>query len=400
MKIAVIDPSLFTWPYDRALVGGLRNLGHDAVLFGKALSRSDARLRDPVLRPIFYTSLADTGSWPRPLLRAAKGFSHVASLERLRRELTLWAPDVIHFQWLPLPVVDRLFLPMLRRIAPTVLTVHDTMPFNGSPVSALQAFGTVDAFRQFDHLIVHTDQGRQRIAPHAGSGLSRVPHGLLHDEAVAEAKAPTAGGGKGPVTLLMFGQIKPYKGIDVLLRALAALDPETRSRCRVCIAGKPYMDTAPLVELRRALGLEDVVSFRFEFVPDAELTALFEQSAGVLFPYREIEASGALMAALAHAKPVIASKLGTFAELLEDQRHGLLVPPDDVAALTQAITRFVREDGLRWRLTEEIVQLKASIPSWDAIAAQTVAVYDQAARRWGRTGENTVALQSRPGRGT
>jgi glycosyltransferase involved in cell wall biosynthesis len=246
---------------------------------------------------------------------------------------------------------------------------------------------------------VHTDQGRQRIAPHAGSGLSRVPHGLLHDEAMAEAKAPAADDGKGPVTLLMFGQIKPYKGIDVLLRALAALDPETRARCRVCIAGKPYMDTAPLVELRRALGLEDIVSFRFQFVPDAELTALFEQSAGVLFPYREIEASGALMAALAHAKPVIASKLGTFAELLEDQRHGLLVPPDNVAALTQAIERFVCEDGLRRRLTEEIVQLKASIPSWDAIAAQTVAVYDQAARRWNRTGENAVTLQPRPGRG-
>jgi glycosyltransferase involved in cell wall biosynthesis len=395
MKIAVIDPSLFTWPYDRALVGGLRSRGHEAVLFGKALPQVDVRLRDPVLRPVFYPALANTGSWPRPLLRAAKGFSHAGSLERLRRELALWAPDVIHFQWLPLPIVDRVFLPLLRRIAPTVLTVHDTMPFNGSPASALQALGTHAAFRQFDHLIVHTDQGRQRIAPYAGSGISRIPHGLLHDEAAAEPAAKSPGGARGPVTLLMFGQIKPYKGIDVLLRALAALDAETRARCHVCIAGKPYMDTAPLIGLRRDLGLEETVEFRFEFVPDAQLAALFDESAAVLFPYREIEASGALMAALAHAKPVIASRLGTFAELLEDQRHGLLVPPDDVAALAQAIGRFVREDGLRRHLTEEIGQLKTSIPSWEAIADQTIAAYDQAARRWSRTGDSAVTLQPR-----
>lgn len=394
MKIAVIDPSLFTWPYDRALVGGLRSLGHDAVLFGKALPRNDARLRDPVLRPIFYPSLAGAGGWPRPLLRAAKGFSHVASLERLRRELTLWAPDVIHFQWLPLPVVDRMFLPLLRRIAPTVLTVHDTMPFNGSPVSCLQAFGTFAAFREFDHLIVHTDQGRQRIAPHAPSGLSRVPHGLLHDDGLAAGAAGAATGGQHPVTLLMFGQIKPYKGVDVLLRALAALDPATRARCRVCIAGKPYMDTAPLVALRRELGLEDIVEFRFEFIPDAALSALFAQSAAVLFPYREIEASGALMAALAHAKPVIASRLGTFAELLEDGRHGLLVPADDVPALAQALGRFVNDAALQTALTEGVARLKASIPGWDAIADQTIAIYDQAARRWRRSERPAATLQT------
>lgn len=389
MRIAVIDPSLFTWPYDRELVGGLLEQGHDVRLFGKALPAKDPRATDPVLRPLFYRHLAAAESWPAALKRVAKGFSHFGSMGRLRRELAAWAPEVIHFQWLPLPVVDALFLPALRRIAPLVLTVHDTMPFNGSPRSSVQTAGLFRAFRHFDHLIVHTDQGRQRMASHAVAGLSRVPHGLLH-EGPAPAAMETSGIGDSRVTLLMFGQIKPYKGVDVLLEALARLSPAARARTRVVVAGKPHMDMAPLKDLSATLGVDDAVEFQLGFIPDDDLARLFAASDAVLFPYREIEASGALMASLAHAKPVIASRLGSFAELLEDGRQALLVPPADPAALAQAIERFVGDAGLRQELGRGVAALKAAIPSWTDIAAQTVAVYEQAGRRWRRYEESPV----------
>jgi len=395
MKIAVVDPSLFTWPYDRELVGGLQLQGHEVRLFGKALPSTDARSRDPLLRPLFYPRLATADAWPAVLKRIAKGFSHFGSMARLRRELAQWGPDVIHFQWLPLPVVDALYLPSLRRLAPLVLTVHDTMPFNGSPRSSVQTAGAFGAFRHFDHLIVHTDQGRQRLAPHAAAGLSRVPHGLLHEEGAAPAvDAPSDAAARHTVTLLMFGQIKPYKGVDVLLEALARLPSETRARTQVIVAGKPHMDMAPLRSLAAVLGVESTVEFTLGFIPDADLSRLFTGSDAVLFPYREIEASGALMASLAHAKPVIASRLGSFAELLEDGRHALLVPPGDPEALARAIERFVEQPALRQELGQGVAALKASIPSWSDIAAQTVAVYEQAGRRWRRQAGSAVRLQA------
>lgn len=380
MKIAVVDPSLFTWPYDRELVGGLLEIGHEVRLFGKALPAGDGRAQDPVLRPVFYPHLSKADSWPPVLKRVAKGLSHVGSLTRLRDELLAWGPDVIHFQWLPLPVVDSWFLPLLRRIAPLVLTVHDTLPFNGSPRSSLQTAGTYRAFRQFDHLIVHTDQGRRRLASVAAGGLSRVPHGLLHQEA---APAPAAAGpGDKRIAFLMFGQIKPYKGVDLLIEAAARLSAESRAQTRICVAGKPYMDMTPLCALAARLGIESMIEFRLGFVPDTELQRLFAESHAILFPYREIEASGALMAALAQAKPAIASNLGLFAELLENGRQALLVPPGDAVALAGAMERFVSDAALREKLTRGAAELRASIPEWRDIAGQTMAVYEQAARRW------------------
>ncbi len=394
MKIALVDPSLFTWPYDRELVAGLLQHGHDVRLFGKALPATDGRAGDPVLRQVFYRGLASADSWPSTLKRVAKGFSHVGSMARLRDELAAWSPDVIHFQWLPLPLIDALFLPVLRRIAPLVLTVHDTMPFNGSPRSSIQALGTFKAFREFDHLIVHTDQGRRRLTALAAGGLSRVPHGLLHD-GPSPARAAAGGvAGDGRVTLLMFGQIKPYKGVDILIEAAARLSPDVRRRTRICVAGKPYMDMAPLRALAARLQVEETVVFQLGFVPDADLQRLFSESAAVLFPYREIEASGALMAALAHAKPVIASRLGSFAELLEDGRQALLVPPGDAGALAQAIGRFVGDAALRDHLAHGVAELKAAIPTWGDIAAQTVVVYEQAARRRRPQSESSVRLRA------
>lgn len=382
MKVAIIDPSLFTWPYDRELVGGLQQTGHDVRLFGKRLPAADPRSRDPLLCPLFYRHLASADAWPTTLKRLAKGLSHVGSMTRLRRELAAWSPDAIHFQWLPLPVVDGLFLPLLRRIAPLVLTVHDTLPFNGSPRSSIQVAGAFRAFRHFDHLIVHTEQGRQRIAPLARGGVSRVPHGLLHDGLSSASPVTPRIGANDHITLLMFGQIKPYKGVDVLLEAMARLPAATRDRARICIAGKPHMDMAPLRARASQLGVERSVEFRLGFIPEDDLERLFAEAAAVLFPYREIEASGALMTALAHSRPVIASRLGSFAELLEDGRQALLVPPGDVGALAQAIERFVEDATLRDALARGVIELKAAIPSWPDIAAQTLAVYEQAGRRW------------------
>ena len=117
----------------------------------------------------------------RPLRLALKGADHVlcmaALLARLRRE----RPDVIHFQWLPLPVVDRHFLPAFARLAPLVLTAHDSKPFNGDPAARLQGLGAKDCFGLFDRLIVHTERFRERLlsAGVPAERVVRIPHGLL-----------------------------------------------------------------------------------------------------------------------------------------------------------------------------------------------------------------------------
>jgi glycosyltransferase involved in cell wall biosynthesis len=381
MKIALIDPSLFTWPYDAALASGLEKNGHDVVIFGKALPAKDQRTEDPSFQGLFYKGLAHpaVANLPRPVFYGLKGLSHVSSMARLWRLLAASRPDVIHFQWLPLPVIDGAFLPAFARIAPTILTVHDTKPFNDNPGSSIQKLGALRVLRQFDRLIVHTDQGRQRLIDLVDheTRIARVDHGLLHE-----------GGGTGdedaprkfddPVTFLLFGKLKPYKGIDVLIRALAWIQPELRARCRVRIVGQPYMDATALQALAETCGVSSLVEFDLRYVPDDEMESMIAQSSALIFPYREIEASGVLMAALAKGKPIIASRLGAFAETIHSGTHGLLVPPEDERALARALSRLLEYPALLGRMTNSVRALRDAIPTWPAIAQTTADIYETA----------------------
>jgi glycosyltransferase involved in cell wall biosynthesis len=373
LKVALVDPSLFTVPYDVKLAGALRRLGHDVTLYGDALARAADLCDLGRMRGIFYAELLSlgAGSWPDAAIRLAKGALHWRGMRRLLAEVSAEAPDIIHFQWLPLPALDRLFLPGLRRVAPLVLTAHDSRPFNEA-ASRLQKFGAIGVLTEFDRVIVHTEEARARLIAYGvrPSRLVRIAHGLLNDEepvpTTRELLADT-------VRFLLFGKLKPYKGADLLIEAFRRLPPRLQARAEVHIVGKPYMDVRSL--LKAADGLERRVRLDFRFVPDAEMSRLLAQADVLVFPYREIDISGVLMAGLRYSRPIIASRIGGFAELLVDGRHGFLVPPGDAAALAAAMSRLIEQATTRRAMGGAISDLAASIPSWDEIAQHTTELY-------------------------
>ena len=374
MRVALIDPSLFTLPYDECLAAALQRRGHRVEFFGKALGLREAPPQSVPLRQHFYGELRALGAerWPSVLAKLAKGLAHVRAMDRLVRVLARERPDVIHFQWLPLPVVDQAFLTRLARIAPLAVTCHDSQPFNANPGAAVQRVGATGILARFDRVIIHTDQARARLAAYGvePGRIARIAHGFL-DEA-APAAAPPAIEPDRPVRFLLFGKIKPYKGIDLMVEAVRRLDPAIRRRVEVLVIGKPYMETGALVAA--AAGMPEI-RFDFRFVPDDEMAGLFRWADVLAFPYREIEMSGVLMAALKTARPMVASNIGGFAELLRDGETGLLVPPGDVAGLARAITRLVEEPQTRARMAVGLVDLVGAIPSWDTIAAETEGLY-------------------------
>lgn len=380
MKIALIDPSLFTWPYDSALAEGLRANGHDVTLYTKYLAQGETGKGTSYVREFFYPGLQTKAarSLPRSVFLGLKGASHFFCL--LRLWLVLWGrkPDAIHFQWTPLPVIDRLFIRAFARIAPVVLTVHDSSPFNNNPSARLQRLGAITIMKLFDRLIVHTEQAQRRLLEYGvdPACLTLIPHGVLGQAApqaqiVAEAEIRE----RRPLTLLLFGQLKPYKGADVLIRALAVLPPAVRQQCVVRVVGRAHMDTAPLFELARALQVEKNIVWDLRFVPDEELPGIFAATDITLMPYREIDASGVLMLALAVGRPIVASRIGLFSELLQDGTHGYLVPQDSPEELANALIRLVEDDAGRVRMGQNVRALGDAIPSWPEIGARTVALY-------------------------
>ncbi|HYH20267.1 MAG TPA: glycosyltransferase family 4 protein [Azospirillum sp.] len=384
MRILMVDPAGFTPAYDVALVAGLRGLGHEVAFVTAA--GTDGWGMDPPPEASFYPeqTLPRVRRLPVPVRRGIKAASHVLSMRRLLKRAGAFRPDVIHFQWMPLPVVDARLLGQLRRIAPVVLTVHDSTPYNGSRQARLLGLGTEALWRGVDHLIVHTARAAELFAREGWrpDSVSRIAHGLLHEELIPDTPPPPTP--DGVLRLLQFGKVQDYKGVDVLLRAVALLPEEARNRLRVTVAGKPYLDTRPLEELAAACG-PGIVRLDFRFLPDEELGRCIAQADALVFPYRQIDVSGVLMAAMAFGKPVIASNLGGFAEMLAGGEEALLVEPGSAQALRDALLHLLDAPERLPGMAAAMARRGRDLPDWRAIAARTVDAYAQARRTHRRT---------------
>jgi glycosyltransferase involved in cell wall biosynthesis len=375
MKVTLVDPSLFTWPYDAALAEGLRQAGNQVTIIGKAVLTRPPGPASALLRETFYRHLASAKAkrLPRPAFLTLKGLSHIRGMRRLQHALTKAPPDIIHFQWVPLPVVDRQFIPAFRRIAPTVLTVHDSAPFNGNPRSRLQMMGAVAIMQQFDRLVVHTEAAAKRLEAY---GIDRdaircIAHGPLDlIEPTLTNKTPGQ-----LIRVLLFGRIKPYKGVDVLLRAAAALPRDVLHRCQIDIVGEPHMDLTPLHDLIRDHHLAPHVRIDPRYVAESEIPGLLACADIIALPYREIDASGVLMASLAAGVPIVATKVGLFAEMLQDGKHGRLIPVDDANALAAALQSLVLDPELRVTMGANVRALRDQIPGWREIGEATTRLY-------------------------
>lgn len=378
MKVCVIDPSLFTLPYDQHLCGGLHAAGVDVTLCGRAL-RPEETVR-PHAYPFEHRCYPRTERGQPARSRSShawwKAAEHVWTSTRLAASLRSRF-DVLHFQWSALPLVDQWHWRRLARDRTVIFTVHDTTPFLGRPTSRWQKLGWRRLLDAAHGLIVHTEGSRRELVRLgiAAGRIAVVPHGPLEPVRGPHATRAALPATDGRRTLLVFGEIKPYKGIDVLLRAVARLPGDVAAGWRLIIAGRPRCD---VTELQRLAARSRVpVEWRLDYVPEAEIAPLFEQAEVVVFPYRRVDASGALMLALPFGVPVVASQVGIFGELLEDGVTGALVPPGDEHALRDALVRLMRDDALRGAWRKNILERVARVWSWPAIARQHRDFYQQ-----------------------
>ena len=382
MKVVVVDPWHFTPPYNRALCEGLIRCGHQVTLVGS--SKSDGGIDQAANGQQGVEALSlfiAPPRWlPRPLELIMKGLLHILGMVRLLIMLRRAKPDVVHFQWLSLPIIDAIFLPIFRRIAPVVLTVHDSNPYMGSGPLLLRA-GSRMAIRRCDHFIVHNLLSKQRLNEQGleTDHIHQIVHGLL-ESPVTNDESPTSRADQR-MHFLQFGKLKDYKGTDIFLEALSQISEAEREKTRVSIVGQPYIDIQPLKDLVAKHRLDGVVDFQFDFISDAEMSELFAQTDFLVFPYREIDTSGVLMVAMARGIPVIASNIGCFMEMLTDGVEGMLVPPNDPKTLAEAIKTVVAEPEKQVSMAAGMTTLCNSIPSWETIAEETTSVYERAQRR-------------------
>jgi glycosyltransferase involved in cell wall biosynthesis len=362
LRVWLVDPSLFTAPYDAALTDGLLAADVEPMWAVRPVRPGDRQeIASEHVDAFFYRHVERMSFVPSKLRALAKGMGHALGLARLVFRVLKQRPDAVHFQWLVVPPLDSLAIVAIRSFVPVLLTVHDTVPFNGEYVSFWQNLAFDLPLKLSDGIVVHTHAGRETLLRRgvADSKVSVIPHGPLPLHGVPRPQS-VEGAANGRFTFTLFGELKTYKGIDVLVEALGMLPASVRANAHFIVAGRPRMDLSKLRARIAQLGLNQTIELLAQRLSEQEMTELFARSDCFLFPYRQIDASGVYFLVKSLGKWLIASNIGIFAE---DVRHeqGELVPVEDARALADAIARAIAqrpkpepvEPGLAWALIGE-----------------------------------------------
>jgi glycosyltransferase involved in cell wall biosynthesis len=170
-----------------------------------------------------------------------------------------------------------------------------------------------------------------------------------------------------PNVALFFGHIRPFKGLDIALRAWWELNTDVL----LLVAGEAWWESAEEYE-SLARGITSV-RFDFRFIPDSEIATYFAAADVVLAPYRIEAQSGVALTAFHFSRPVIASTVGGLPEII-DGSNGILVPPEDPAALARAIDEFFTSRDRT--AMERAAAASAQRYSWPEYAAVFAALVD------------------------
>ncbi|MCB8951141.1 MAG: glycosyltransferase [Ardenticatenales bacterium] len=261
------------------------------------------------------------------------------------RRLRAWQPEaVIISWWVPYWAPAWAALTWLLRRAPhpprLLFICHNVLPHESGPLdraAARLALGRADGFlahSQADAALL------RQMFPHARVIATALPTYADLGQTAAPATLPIELPSDRPL-LLFFGFVRPYKGLDVLLRALPAV--LAQQPVHLLVVGEFWQGEAAYQALIERMGVAEAVTLWNQYVPDEQLVACVRRADAAVLPYRSATQSAVAQVAFGQGTPVITTNVGGLAEAVQDGRTGLVVPPDDPAALAAAINRFLGE---------------------------------------------------------
>ncbi|MGH9466415.1 MAG: glycosyltransferase [Terriglobales bacterium] len=222
----------------------------------------------------------------------------------------------------------------------------------------------------FDAVFVHGAALSAQFADLTGRRACTIPHG--NQDWIAEQAGPDPRLDEclhlppGPPLAMLFGALSTYKGVEILLAAMAALEPAQRPL--LLIAGMPtaVSQVGPWQRMAREHNLEPWLRWDLRYVPTPDIAWYFRRADWVVLPYRRASQSGVGHLALTFGKPLLVTATGGLPELIEG--NGIVVPPEDAFALAHAMARLARSPELRRRWGQRSAELARSHHAWGPIA--------------------------------
>jgi glycosyltransferase involved in cell wall biosynthesis len=172
-------------------------------------------------------------------------------------------------------------------------------------------------------------------------------------------------------TVLFFGRLSVYKGLDVFYDA-ARIVASRVPGVRFVVAGHAVTGYLPPQAPELARGTIEVHD---RCISNEEMAELFQSATVAVCPYRDATQSGVVLTAFAFGVPVVVSDAGGLPEYVASDQTGLVVPVGDTQATADAVIRILLEPGFRDTLSANITAARTGALSWRHTADAIVRAY-------------------------
>lgn len=335
---------------------------------------------------------------------ATKLFQLAAYYLRLVAYITFRSPKIVHILWnSKLEYFDRTLLAFYFKLLgkKVVLTAHNVNKAKRDSCDSLLNRLTLKIqYCLTDQIFVHTEKMKDELDLEFGIPPDRIPvipfgiNTLVPDTELTTIQAKLRLGIRADErTILFYGRIVPYKGLEYLVEAFHRLTQRDAS-ARLIIAGEPMKGAEGYIERIRRVVTDNKgsshIMCRFEFISDPETELYFKAADVLVLPYKDIFESGVLYVAYRFGVPVIASDVGSFGEELKKGGAGLVFEPGSSTALADALEAFFKselyKDAANHR--RRIQEYSSSHHSWQTVGQITERVYSSLIKQ-GRTADNS-----------
>jgi D-inositol-3-phosphate glycosyltransferase len=334
----------------------------------------------------FRGNMSEGASLPKKILRV------LVYYVRLVLYTATAKPTIFHILWNnKIETFDRVPLMLYYKLLgkKTLLTVHNVNTRErDSSDSWLNRQTLKIQYRLVDHLFVHTERMKREIMAQfdvPGAKISVIPFGInnsVPDTDLSPGRArQRLGISEKDRTILFFGNIAPYKGLEYLIEAFRLIMTKG-GNYRLIIAGQPKNCKSYWKMIEASLDRcvdHDRILRKIQFIPDAETEVYFKAADVVALPYRHIFQSGVLSLSYSFGVPVIASDVGALREEIIEGKTGFVCKAEDSTDLAMVIEKYFTSDlyhGLN-RRRQEICEYAHRRYSWDVVGKLTLNRYKE-----------------------
>ncbi|MFZ2035689.1 MAG: glycosyltransferase family 4 protein [Dehalococcoidales bacterium] len=314
-------------------------------------------------------------SYPKGLFPALSEAMNPYLYQTLFHQINALAPDVVHVTFeLRVPFF---FIRMLHSRFPIVTTIHEPKGISHTLLKTallnpMQELNVKLLARSSDSIILHGESHKSYLLTKKVpfDKLFVIPHGPF-----TLPNLTTKPRTDYRFNVLFFGNINPYKGIEYLIKAGKQLSINLPDIV-ITIAGSGNFS-----RYSKLINNDKHFIVYNRFIPEQEAADLFQNASLVVLPYIDGSQSGNISLAGSFRKPVIATNVGNFAEMVINGKTGILIPPRDYSALANAMYTLLTNDLMRQEMGENGFNLFQKF-TWGDVANKTMIVYQDAIHKW------------------